>query len=569
MQNNSPLPPLFQGAGERLQVLFPLLWVYALVVVISFGTEMFSLTVTGDDWNALIYDHHQDRWVVSIGRWLQMVVWQLTDDANPAPALSLAILAAAYLATAVVLSEMLFITNRVATLILAATLVTFPINTETFSFQLAHFHIAVGMLCAMVGAATTVLAHEAWLRNHRRKAMLLAVAGALGLALACADYQLLAGFWASAILARALGHVLYEPWTSSVRRSLSNLLIFALICGICGIALYAISVRVVAFALDIPLMDSGRYAVTNALVSSWGEFSRIWTRSCTAFLNTLFFGQYGYPYAAKLLFLTAVAYLVVESLWRNRGRRDRGAPMESILLLLIVTAMVAIVFILIMPLKNGFLRYNNMTALAIPHAVVFALLYIRPKGRWLQMTVVAALTLSLCAFSYVQNRASMAGMLNNQRDMAILNRLLERITSNPDFPALSQRGPVKLIVYRTPKFLRLLPRPFMADAPRVGLYFNASVVDCGIFSCNVQHIHEAIKLIKESRVSFQMSQWPNRLDEPLPPGISPDEAARLDARLKSMPTWPLSGSVVFEKDYVLVAVGGEDVPVIKGTAPQP
>lgn len=569
MQNSSSLPPLFQGAGQRLQALFPLLWVYALVVLVSFGTEMFTLTITGDDWNALIYDHHQDRWVVSIGRWLQMVVWRLTDDANPAPALSLAILAAAYLATAVVLSEMLFITNRVATLILAAALVTFPINVEAFSFQLAHLHLAVGMVCAMMGAATTVLAHEAWLQNHRSNAMLLAVPGALGLALACADYQSLAGFWAAAILARALGHVLCESWSPSLRRSLSNLLIFALLCGICGMVLYAISVRAVAFALDIPLMATGRYAVTNALVSTWEELSQSWARSFKIFLNVMFFGQSGYPYALKLLFLAALAYLAVEPLWRNRFRWGRGALVESILLFAIVTTMVVIVFALMLPIKNGFLRYNNMTSLAIPQAIVFALLYIRPKGQRLQAAVVGALTLSICAFSYTQNRASMAGMLNNQRDMAILNRLLERITSNPDFSTLAQRGPVKLIVYRPLKYLRLLPRPFMADAPRAGQSFNASVVDCGIFNCHVQHVHEAIKLVKESGVSYQMWQWPNKPEEPLPPGISADEAAFLDARLKSMPTWPLSGSVVFEKDYVLVAVGGEDIPAIKGTAVLP
>ncbi|MBX9634546.1 MAG: hypothetical protein K2X44_06160, partial [Magnetospirillum sp.] len=232
-------------------------------------------------------------------------------------------------------------------------------------------------------------------------------------------------------------------------------------------------------------------------------------------------------------------------------------------------AMVVIVFILVLPLKNGFLRYNNMTPLAIPYAIVFALLYVRPKGQWLQGVVVAALTLCICAFSYTQNRAAIAGVLVNQRDLAILNRMLDRITSNPDFPALAQNGPVKLVVYRTPKFLRLLPRPFLADAPEAGRRFNNSVVDCGIFNCSIGHLDKAIRLIKESKVSFQMSLWPAKLNGQDIDGVPQDDVAWLDARLKSMPTWPYTGSVVFEKGYVLVALGGEDLPAIEGTAPPP
>ena len=141
---------------------------YFLVFFIAFGFEAFNVTLAGDDWPAVQSDRFQYDWVVSIGRWMNQVVWRLAGDNAFAPAVTISILALCFFAAAWVFTFVQGWLTRTALFLFAAILALFPVNAEIVPFQMAQLNYGVGMVSGTLGGAMAILHIEAWMVGRRR-----------------------------------------------------------------------------------------------------------------------------------------------------------------------------------------------------------------------------------------------------------------------------------------------------------------------------------------------------------------------------------------------------------------
>ncbi|MBI3444873.1 MAG: glucosyltransferase domain-containing protein [Magnetospirillum sp.] len=536
-----PLTEVAQGARR----LYPVLWVYGLVVLVAYGLRMFNLVATEDDWDTLTVERYQIHWVISIGRWLITPIWQMAEDNSPVPALSVSALALGYLYIALACSWCLGLARQWSWLTFALVLVTFSYNAEPFLLSMQHLPFAVGMVLATSAGLLTIACEAAVAGGQRRGALGRAVAAVCMLAASMAIYQAMAMIFVAVILMRVLGRAA-EAITVRAIVVLPGLALAVLVSGLGG---YAVSVEVFAFFSGISPKSTGGYALWPSLSLSGGALSARIERAMTLLGDLVLAPHQLYP-PGLVPVLAAIAVIAggLYALGPIKGRQ-RGEVAGRLLVF-----MMGLGLLLVAPLTLGMLRdginwrFNTLIALAVPHAAIVALLVERIGGRRV-VVLVAGLVLVLV---FQQNRATLGIMQLNQRDMAIVERMLGRITADPGFAAFVDREVVDVVFASN----NLWPRGELASpgSPKdygAARFMNAPLYDCGLFNCEVGLINfrAAVPLIAEGMPHYRFSRWPD-----LQVAIPEREREALSKRIQEAHPWPAPDWAIFSESVIVLVL---------------
>jgi hypothetical protein len=538
------------GAHERLRDASQLWTFYAVTVLLAYGFAMFNLTLAGDDWNVLQANYQTD-WVISIGRWMDAIIWRLADDGNFATPLTLGVLAAVYSVFAAACCLCLGMKRRESYLIFACVLICFPINAEPFSFKSLHLIFAFAIILATGSGLLIVRGHELLLERQVLKPAALGAGAVTAFVLSAAAYQMLALLAIALVLARLVG-MLRGPYESSkLLQSTALLLGFsAIILGI-GFLFYMASVWGVSWLTGVPLNTIGPYAIADSFVESGSQLYRGIIHGVVVLRELFFQRQHLFPLLAKLVFLamTIALIFVIASGSEKSNYFDQPRPpdvWDGIVRALILAGVIVLLFltplVLGMLRKNGLYRYNNLVGIAVPYAMAFALLFDMARDARLRLGI-AVLTIAMIAiFIFEQNRASITTFLLNRRDLAIASRMLERITADPAFAPFAAKGQVTIVFFGQRLEKRILPRPFSADAFALG-----AKDDCGVFNCQLIRIEPAFQLISESGMTYHTDIWPY-----IPEDTSAEEKQSLEQRIKEAHPWPAPDAVIFGTGVIVI-----------------
>lgn len=547
----NPLPTSFlSSAHERLRTAAGLWTFYALVVLLAYGFTMFNLVLVSDDWVALQANFQSDL-VISVGRWMDAIIWYLTSDDSFAPALTLGVLALAYGIFAMACCICLDLKRRESYLIFACMLICFPFNAEPFVFKNMHLVFAFAMTMATVSGLLIVRSHELLIGERTLKAAALGAGAAIAFVVSAAAYQTHALLAAALVLARSVGMMRETEANPRLLRSIASLFgLSAMVFGF-GYLLYMASVHAASSLTEIPLATQGKYAVVGSFAESWHELFHQVHRGLD-FLSDLFFStQHLFPLATKLAFLLVTAAAMMLFAFGLDGANSADHPRRTLTRdgsakAVILAGIVVLLFLA--PLTLGMLRkitayrYDGLIGIAVPYAMVFALLFdMLRETRW--RSAAAALTVVIIAtFIFEQNRASITSFLLNRRDLAVAGQMLERITANPAFAPFAAKGQATILFYGERLEHRTLPRPFSIDGlqPR-------SMNDCGPFNCQPWRIAPAFWLISAGGVTYRADVWPA-----LTADLPQEEKDVLEQRIQQAHPWPAPDAVIFGTNVIVV-----------------
>jgi hypothetical protein len=546
------------GAQDRMRPLPALFGIYASVVLLAYGFTMFNLTLAGDDWAALQYRGFRYDLMVSFGRWMNRIVWSLAEDNGFAPPFTLAFLCAAYLVVSIACCLCLGAGRRESYLIFACVLVCFPINAEPFSFKMLHLNFGIGLLLATASGLMIVRGHEFLFVRERTKAAVLGLGAAAAFMLAASVYQTLALFACAIVLLRVVGLLRERLETPTMLLRSAGLLSFAVAAFLIGGGLYWGVIHAVSRVTGIPLRTTGLYAVSGSFVESWAELRRQVGNGFSALSDLLFTEHPLFPLTVKITFLAATVLLAVifalgwdkdDSQVERQEEQHWNGIARACVFLGVVLLLFLVPLALGMLRKVAAIRYNNLIGIALPHAMVYAILYDVARDIFWRRGVAILASIVIGIFVFEQNRAAVTTFLLNRRDLSIANRMLERITANPAFAPFAAKGQATIIFYGDRLNDRDLRRPFSAgkSGSRVGQNMIRPIVNCGVFDCQIERASNVFRLISESRMDYQVSIWPN-----LPRNVMEEEKQRLIDRIKAGHPWPAPDAVIFGTDIIVI-----------------
>ena len=544
-----PIPRLWDDAPERLRAVLPWLWLYGLLIVAAYGAQMTHVILTGDDWEAVNTNQYQYDWLVSIGRWLSVLVYRASEDDRFAPSFTVMVLAGGYLVAALGLALCLGLRSVAAMLVLAGMLVTFPFNVEPFAFKLQHLNFALGLVLSTVAGLTAILAHEAWEDAKGPRAGLLLLGSGTAFALAASVYQPMFLFGCAAVMVRLLALVDLSGKAAQARRWGIGVVACGLTAAAGGLLLYAVLVGLSSRLTGVPLMADGPYAVVNALVGTWQELWGGLTFGGMVLGALLVDHLHLFPQVLKGGF-----YLVAAMVGLCYVRRTGAKPwfLRLAVFALVLAGLMIAPMLLGMVTKLPYYRPNNLAALAIPYAVMFALLVEYAQGtRWRPYVQgLAVVAVGMCAFQ--QSRASAGAMLQNQRDLAVVNRMLERIAADAQFDRFLTGQPINIFIAEPENWRPWSGwggRPFMVDdLPPVRGHWNGhSTLECGLFNCRPALMNEAFHLVGEGNVTYKIARWPY-----VPPTVSAEEKQVLQQKIAAAHPWPSPLSVIYGPTSIVV-----------------
>lgn len=417
-QQMNAMPRSFlSGARERLRGAGQLWTVYAFTVLLAYGFTMFNLVLVGDDWGELRHPMQMEM-EISVGRWMDDIVWRLTNDDSFAAPLTIYALAGAYLFFAAACCLCLGMKRRASYLIFACVLISFPLNSEAFAFKNLQLIWTFGIALATISGLLAVRGDELLAGGQKLKAAALGVAGAVAFSLSAATYQTVALLAPALVLARLVG-MLREPWEiSRLFRSMATVLVFSAIVFGVGYVIYWETVWAASWLSGVPLKvyDPAdvdvRYAIIGSFVDSWSGLRGQIKEGLVVLRGLLLQKQHLFPLAPKLVFLAMAAALTVAIAFGLNCERDHDqsrttAARDGITRAIIFIGVVALLFL--MPLALGMVRkvstyrYNSLAGVAIPYAMVFALLFDVLRARRWRWGIAVLTIATVATFVFEQN----------------------------------------------------------------------------------------------------------------------------------------------------------------------
>lgn len=500
-RHDASIGELVQGYFDYVRSLPTVFWFGLLLgCLVAFGFNAFNLTLAGDDWTQLFNGNSQDEWILQIGRWTERIVWEVFDDNRFAPTFSLFLMLGCLIFSHLLMSYALRLPAIEAFLFTSISLF-FPAWAEVVNFKTNHITVGFGWLFAtLFGILAFQVANRAGYRSLWPAASLSVAFGAL----AAGSYQTLLFVGVLAFMLLLLDGLVKDPQSFRALRVLGTLLRFAAL-AVLVLALYSVITAIVLKANGLDAVRHGNYSLDLSTVTLQGIFKN----GATIFQRLkelLFQPQHLYPQFAKvlqLMFLAGLFLGLVVTALRSAGSRWSYLLFCFLGIGILLLAPFAIYLI---KGTNATLRYNAI----VPLSYTFAGFYVLSVGslRWkaARSTISISAIVLVTIFLFHLNVAGMTTYLNNTRDLFVAARIVDRIEGLPDFPL---KGPVPLVIVGSmPEPAGL---PFNTARAPAGTFWKSSIVECGVFDCQVQRFVYAVRFSSPNGVSFAVRKYDENL----------------------------------------------------------
>lgn len=498
----------------------------SLAAVLAFGFAMTNFSIAGDDWIDIFGDSaRQPMTAVSVGRWLQALVLLIFDNAAFAPfvgfAIGLAILIVAGMAAAATWR----FHRTWAVFAVAALFVVNPTFSEPFSFEHHHLSLPLGVLAAVLAGWALVR----WSAGRWRRWVVASTLLMASLAL----YQSAVVAFGVIVLGHEVLRLMEEPrhWSRDTARRWVDIGIASL--G--GIALYLVSVEVALAITGVARNTTSRYALSGGFASTPTEITdallfgskfavKFWVRESV-----------WYPLSVKILSLVLALGGLVAAV--GSVQRIHRRVWEQAWLMVLAGGVMLAPFATLMIRTDPSTRYRVLTMVGLAVGFWAAVGVERGSAEpgWLGdlgRRVAPAIIASVVLVGAFQISAAYLTLHHeNQRDLAVANRILSVIEQHPGYPA---DGRVQVALAGR---LESSVEGFPFAEPGAG---GDNIVGCSVLDCQPKHLARLLNLIGSGR-RYEVADVAQM----------PEHSAAIDA----MPSWPALGSIeVF--DGVFVVKGG-------------
>ncbi len=523
--------------GQRLLHAYRwYLLVLAFCALAAYGFTAFNLTLAGDDWLFFVNGETRATWVVRLGRWMQRLV--VPRDAPFAPAVTLAAFVISVIIAGWVQSHVIGLERPSSVFFFVALLLFHPFWSEEVSFKLSHIGVGIAILLASLSAYGLHRANRALLLEGQRiRGTALLVFSALLLALAIATKQNYLFFTFGAVVFGVIVDALKGSDFATVKYGIYRVALAGLVVGL-GLVFYTLSVDWSQRIFDVPpLPPSSPYALTGSLISSADELTFTLQRFADMFVTYHFRAHYLMPFYTKVVYLVALVAFVVYTI------RTRRVAKASLVLLGLAGLILMPWVLVILRVPAGSYRYTALVANAGIYAAVIAIVIDQTQHRAARLLLSLLATTVLVVFLHQHSSAALITYTNNQRDMAIANRMLMILEQHPNYPRLASQERVQLIVVGTLDYSQ--QRPF-AHVDYATNYLNDNIIQCDVFNCQTQRLALVFHLLQAGDLNFGLQA--QRYE-----GFNPDRQARLAPIIDEMTVYPASGSIhITDERQVLI-----------------
>lgn len=467
-----------------------------------------------------------------MGRPLHGFTWIVAGNNYLAPAFTLTVMIAALLAAGLTFSRLLHLTGELNVFIFLSLIVLCPIWAEHINFKLNHLAVAIATMAAAGASYAIWKATTEDLENPvslSRSTLYLLFASIL-IAVAAASRPEMTIFGLSAVALIVLREL---PDSPNPARTLLITGSAALLAAVVSIVWFGTFVAFTRNLFDIsPPAPGNPYGISTTLISNVEDLKLVLERFHNYFWQFLSGDQHLIPAFAKYIFLGSMVFLIAGA-YRYRYLRHQ-CHRDALIVTLLVT--LTVLALLVLPWTLGLIRtpnsyrYNGIVAISLVFAGIVVLAIDYQESQLLKSIGQLGALILILIFFFQSNLASSVTYHVNRRDFAIANRILVRLESEPQFEKLWQRNSFDILLVGTPKMY--IKRPFIAPAASPPM--SGSIIQCGVFNCQLGRINDATYLIQYGTTRIR---W-----KPLV-GLTAKEKTRVLSEARKMPSWPSGGAM--------------------------
>ncbi len=528
----------FRAIGRTLAHNRLSLVLLAVAAVAGYGFLAFTPNVVGDDWEVLTIgrDFPLIPILLLVGRYVLAGVVMLVPVVDSPPTLSLMVGAAGLLGFGAVSAHLLGLgRDRPAFAAFVGVLMFCPLWAETMSFKVLRYVLPVGLaLSAVLLRQYLVCWRLALAGRLRSREGAWHLAGAVLAVVATAGFYQTYIFFAGVLLAGAMLLWCFRQADRPIGPGLLAGTGTYLAITFIGLVAYTLSLVAFFSLTGASTFETAQYDLRSNVSSVTGLIANV-PRTAEYVFQYLFRSQHLWPGWLKVPGWAATAAIVLALVDRARST---GRPA------VVVWPMVLLIAAVLMPWSLGLLRstapfrYNSLLPVTAVTALLFGAGIHCTAGRRARIALTVVTALTIAAFIHQHNLGQSATYWLNRRDLAVAQRMLQRIETHEQFDRLDPQ------TVRVEVFGRLdFPGPQEAfHGPEAPDPMSDSILTMGVLTGQTGRLPRLFHVLGADRM-YVCPLAATRAGQ-----IPPDRRSATREVLSAMPAWPAQGAIRFVAD---------------------
>ncbi len=506
------LPPKINSLAKEISREFhqwlPELVVLIVIIAAAYGLYFTNNLMMGDDWILLRGPFTDLQGGIGKGRWLRELMRYVYDQGFPMPSITLALALIGCLVSARIQAAVIGLSTKFSIFSYMAIFVLYPMWTEPMMFSLERGTILVSMIAIALSTCLIIPIYERFMEKKFLPGSVLLFVSALLFSIVAAGGQ--------NFVFVGVETFLFALLLKTIEMQKNRSLNFKLLAGhfitltavmIAGLVLYFLEFK---FSLSFYQITeaTGNYSITSTLVSSWPALIETLNQFWSIFVRYFFLEQYFLPAFTKYIFLVFLVTIPVLFIFRlvanyNQSQREKvlsaGYFVFFWVLLLLTPWGIALI-------RNAdhwnTYRYNAMLQLATFAAGVIAISLELIQRYWWQKLVQILALILIVVYAFQINKASVIMYYNNQRDLAIAQRVLARIEMLPNYNQIQK---VNLLILGAGEMDVQQGRIFdvIEGDKQLETKMGNLASGCGVWDCQPYRIPELLWLLSSQNKEFE------------------------------------------------------------------
>ena len=504
----SQIDSLVKEISREFHQRLPELVVLIVIIAAAYGLYFTNNLMMGDDWILIRGPFSDLQGGIGKGRWLREMMRYVYDRGFPMPTVTLALALIGCLVSARIQAAVIGLNTRFSIFSYVAVFVLYPIWTEPMMFNLERGTILVGMIVIALSTYLIIPMYERFIEKKFLPGSVLLFTSALLFSIVAAGGQNFVFIGVETFLFALLLKTIEMQKNRSLNfKLLAGHFIALTAVVIVGLILYFLEFK---FSLSFYQIteSTGNYSLTGTLISSWPALIETLDQFWSIFVQYLFLEQYFLPAFTKyifLVFLVTIPILFIFRLVANYKLSQREKILSAVYfvffwVLLFLTPW-GIALIRNADHWNTY-RYNAMLQLATFAAGMIAISLELIQRYWWQKLVQALTLILIVVYAFQINKASVIMYYNNQRDLAIAQRVLTRIEMLPNYDQIQK---VNLLILGAGEMDVQQGRIFdvIGGDNQLETKMGNLASGCGVWDCQPYRTPELLWLLSSQNKEFE------------------------------------------------------------------
>jgi hypothetical protein len=240
-----------------------------LISIVAYGFLAFNLILAGDDWMLIAEPDAMYDFNIRIGRWTNVVIWNLFFQNRFSPAFTLFACVSLLILSSLFLAHIVGARDPASVFMFSAALIFNPLLAEQLSFESNHLWFGFGVLFATIAAYISYRLVEKCLMGQSLKTIYPGILIAcFFLALSIGTQQSMLLFYFTIAAGSTLFVLVEEGNNYPIRKSTTDSAKIYSIVGVAGLIIYFLITKVIQEYYSLFPPSEGDYAIAGSLVSS-------------------------------------------------------------------------------------------------------------------------------------------------------------------------------------------------------------------------------------------------------------------------------------------------------------